>query len=613
MLLVLDNCEHVLTECADLVAAVLGQCQAVRILVTDRERLGVAGEVIWPVPVLSYPGAGPTYAPETLADHESIQLLLDRARLVHPAFEVSQDNAWAVAQLCQKLDGLPLAIELAAARLDALSIEDLLERLDDRLGLLTVGNRGSAPRQQTLRATVDWSHALLTEAERVLFRRLAVFGAGWTMAAAEAVCAGDGLLRTQIATLLANLVQKSLVLTDAQGPVTRYRFLETIRQYAREQLDLVAEGDDVHRRQVNWALRLVDWTPDGLVGPNVGERLDQFAAEQDNFRVALDWCARDLERLDMGVRLCAGLGQFWHWRGHTSEGREWMRRFLLVEGHRPLPPDLNALTLAALLEWRQGDTPAAMDLIGKALVQGEHRALRYAGYLALALGDEQRATRYAADAIKISQSAGRRRELAWSTCFLGLLCHLFGDAAEARARLQSALTVGRELRDPITISSILAHLGAVAIEDECADLAEQLFGEALDLASGIAFKLGTADALTGLGDVARLRHDAGTATRHYRQALDCYAQAGERRQMAVALERFASLLAQAGSWEAAAIMFGAGEAHFEITSGCLPPRPSHRHEKDVSTTQTALGPVAFARCWATGQAWTLEYAVARVT
>ncbi len=289
LLLVLDNCEHLLFACAQLVDALLRGCPHFKTLVTSREGLGIAGETLYPVPSLSTPDPQRVPPPEQLAHYEAVQLFTERAMAIQPTFRVTQRNAEAVAQVCRRLDGIPLAVELAAARVKVLPVDQIASRLDDQFRLLTGGSRMALPRHQTLRAAMDWSHNLLSDPERTMLRRLSVFAGGWTLEAAEAVCMGEGVEATDPLDLMTRLVDKSLVIAEARDGQGRYRLLETVRQYSRDRLLESGEAEVVRKRHRDFFLALGESAETHRGGPNQVMWLDRLEAEHDNLRAALEW------------------------------------------------------------------------------------------------------------------------------------------------------------------------------------------------------------------------------------------------------------------------------------------------------------------------------------
>src|SRR6202795_560724 len=287
LLLVLDNAEHLIEGCVQLADLILRRTPDVAILVTSRERLGMAGELTYRVPSLTVPGPGDNVVPDALLAYEGVRLFVERARLVRPEFSVASGNAAPLASICHRLDGIPLAIELAAPRLRSMSVEELSQRLDQRFALLTEGSRTALPRHRTLRSMIDWSYDLLTDVEQAMLRRVSVFAGGWTLAAAEHVCTGDGIEKSDTIGLLTSLADKNLIITEEHEGATRYRMLETVRQYALDRLRETGEEAQWRNRQFAWVLALAEASFEPLCGREQREWLDRIAREIDNFRAAL--------------------------------------------------------------------------------------------------------------------------------------------------------------------------------------------------------------------------------------------------------------------------------------------------------------------------------------
>jgi predicted ATPase len=321
VLVVLNNCEHLIEEAARLIDVLLGLCPRLRILATSREALNVEGEVVWRVHTLAVPDSGRPPAPEELRRYDAVRLFVERARLRLPDFEPTPQNAGALVQICRRLEGMPLAIELAAARVGMLSLEQISGRLEDSLKLLTGGNRTATLRQRTLRGALDWSHELLSEEERGLFRRLSAFARGWTLEAAEAVGAADGIEEEDILDLLSNLVDKSLVVTEAEAPdEVRYRMLEAVRQYAREQLEESEEAEAIRRRYASFYLALAKDAEPGLTGAQQQAWADRLETEHDNMRAALSWSlANEPQR---ALQLAETLARFWEMHSLLLGGKQ---------------------------------------------------------------------------------------------------------------------------------------------------------------------------------------------------------------------------------------------------------------------------------------------------
>ncbi len=332
LLLVLDNCEHLLAGCAPLAHTLLRACPRLKILATSREPLGVAGEAVFPVPSLPWPAAGPGLSLEQIGGYASVRLFTDRARLIRPDYQLSAHNAAAVAAVCRRLDGLPLAIEMAAARLNTLSADQLVSRLDAAFGLLTGGSRTTLPRQQTMRATLDWSYNLLAEAERLLLQRLAVFAGGCLLEAAEAVCAGDGLEAGQVLEGLNQLVAKSLVVVDRQlDEPRRFHLLEMVRQYAGEKLEAAGETARLRTRQRDYFTAFAEAHDPDTPGADKPTRIRALHREVDNLRAALEWSFQDEAQPEAGPKLICWLAYFWpawqEWLAWSQRAVAWCRQY----------------------------------------------------------------------------------------------------------------------------------------------------------------------------------------------------------------------------------------------------------------------------------------------
>ena len=509
-LLILDNCEHLVEACAQLVELLLRGAPGLRILANSREVLGIAGESSYSVPSLSIPDLRHLPLLETLSQFEAVRLFMERAAAVRPAFALTEGNAQAVAQICQRLDGIPLAIELAAARVRALSVEQIAARLDDRFGLLTGGGRTAAPRQQTLRATMDWSYELLSEAERLLLRRLSVFAGGWTLEAAEAACAAEqGSGGEEVLDLLTQLVSKSLVLSEQKpGQETHFRMLETIREYAREKLAQAGEAEAAQRRHLAYYLELAEAAEPELRGRAQLTWLNRLDRENDNLRAALSW-ALEIEAAASALRLAGALQEFWDIRGYQPEGCRWLEAALslpdisgslrrsawrakallgvgvLAEGsqqamaqsrleeslsiYRELDDTAGAaLTLTRMGYWHQppSDSAKVLQQLEEALglwtsvedSWGIGKCLSVVGYVLDYFGDHTKALEAYQRSALILRDQGDRSALMQALEFLGWCSWLDGDAARARVFLDETLAAYEELGNHLGIYAILHHL-----------------------------------------------------------------------------------------------------------------------------------------------------------
>ena len=496
LLLVLDNCEHVVVACAELVEHLLLGCPHLRILATSREPLGVEGEQVWPVPTLTLPGP----ADQDHAASEAVRLFIERTRLVRPDFVLDSRSGPLVAEICRRLDGLPLAIELAAARVPGLGLEALAARLDDRFRLLTLSSRTAPRRQQTLRAVVDWSYELLTEPERRLFRRLAVFTGGWSLAMAEEICAFERLERDDVLDLLSRLVQKSLVLVSNAGAESRYGLLETLRQYAAERLSENGEDRLIRVQHLQWCLALAERADANKDGPSRTLWLGALEQEHGNLRVALDCSVADSDGSEAALRLAGALGWFWWVRGHAREGSHWMQRVLdqiVVDPHAP---------------------PAA---------RARAWALAEAGRLRQRQGDVQGARRLLEEALSLGVEVGSRDAEACARLYLGELSLEQGDSSAARAHLERGLALARDLSGHAPAPYRFLHwLGHVAEADDTPGEAAALYAQARDLAASHADAFLEAVATRGLASAAIEQGDLAAARRLLRETLALRGQVG---------------------------------------------------------------------------------------
>lgn len=456
ILLVLDNCEHLANPVASLLDTLLDSCPRLQVLATSRETLGLSGETIWRVSPLAVPDGDRLSAPRDLTRYDAARLFVDRARMRLPSFELTPENAPSVAEICRKLEGIPLAIELATARVGALSIAEISERLRDSLGLLSTGGRTIVPRQRTLRGTLDWSFELLSEPEQVVFGRLSVFAAGCTLEAAEAVAAGDAIQKHEVLNLLSRLADKSLVVAETvKDGRARYRMLEPVRQYARDRLMDGRQADAVRRRHAEFFLALAEEGELNLKGRHRWEWLERLDQEHGNFRAALSWTLEGVEP-EMTLRIGGALGSFWDQRGYIDEGRRWLEAALAAEGKTDSGPSTaKALTWAAWLALGQGDYDVSEALNEAALEL--YRELGDDAALAQALYNSGVALMYHArfeqaspqleEAATLSQALGDRAAFARTLNPRGMVALSRHDHGKAAALAEESMTTAREVGD----------------------------------------------------------------------------------------------------------------------------------------------------------------------
>jgi non-specific serine/threonine protein kinase len=513
LLLLLDNAEHLLEGCIQLVDRVLRRSSDISFLVTSRERLGVMGELTFGVPSLTVPEASEAHSPETVSACEAVRLFVERAGLVRAGFEMTARNAPQIGSICARLDGMPLAVELAAARVRAMSVDELGERLDQRFALLTDGSRAALPRHRTLRSVLDWSYDLLSGRDQAMLRRVAVFAGGWTLANAELICAGDGIEAANVLERLTSLIDKSLIVTDEQGGVTRYRMLETVRQYACDRL--CERGEEARWRSshlVAYAALAEEFFKQ-MLGPNQQSELSRIASEHDNLRGALAWAAES--RPVEGLRLAGRLNYFWLIGGHLSEGREWLARLLAafpIDG--PKSALAHGLYSAGLLATPQGDYDTGTRLLEESLAL--YRELDDAVYASNVLdalinllnerGDFPGAEVLAREAVEYAQASGNRSNLFSSLANLAIALYRQGQHAAARELYERALVAARELGWPWHIALTLNEMGRAECDEGHFDVAQEHFSEALTILRSLGDRVSIFDSLEGFAGIA-----AGTA------------------------------------------------------------------------------------------------------
>ncbi len=493
LLLILDNCEHLIEACARLADALLKACPHLHILASSREALGIAGEIPYRVPPLSLPGVHDLPPVQELEKYEAVRLFVERADTASPDFHLTPENASAVAQICQQLDGIPLAIELAAARVKVLRVEEIALRLDDRLRLLTGGSRAALPRYQTLRASIDWSYDLLSLAERSLLQRLSVFAGGWVLEAAEYVGCGEGIETCDVLDLLSQLVNKSLVVVEAEaGFETRYRMLETIRQYAHEKLVELGEGEVVRDRHLEYYVVLAERFEGRIRGPEMMAIMERLEAEMDNFRLAFERCVilpgsssqKEIASwlTEQGLRLGAALHWFWHIQRHLDEGLHWLKQLLDND--------------AALR-----NTPGGLgEIIEPKKIMIRAKAL----YVVCFFADDYRVMERLWESRELYARLGEQGKLGYA-CVGVQLGERFrddhGDYLQAEKYFLESLAIFREVGEKFRASEAISGLATNAFHQGAMERATAYYEESLALYREIGDQEGVAYILYCLGDV----------------------------------------------------------------------------------------------------------------
>jgi predicted ATPase/DNA-binding SARP family transcriptional activator/DNA-binding NarL/FixJ family response regulator len=635
-LLVVDNCEHLIEAVAHLVDALLDACPRLRILATSREALSIAGEAVWLVLPLSVPEQQHSSTVEELEGYESVRLLVERARRRNPAFALTSENAEAVAEICQRLEGIPLAIELAASRV-GLSAEEIAARLEDSLRLLTGGSRTALHRQQTLRGTLDWSHDLLSEPERFLFRRLSVFAGGWTLEAAEEVGADGSIEGSDVLDLLGRLVDKSLVVaeTEAQGAV-RYRMLEPIRQYARERLEESEEAEAIQRRHAEFFLALAEEAEPEVEGPQQAAWLERLEAEHDNLRATLSWSLERGEEAELGLRVAGALGQFWYLRGYLGEGRRWLEEALAKSSPASTAARANALHRLSFLAYLQGDLDRAQEASEEGLkLEGVEQFWNIAdrrsaaaglrlmlGIVASVRGDSERAIQLYEKSLALSRKVGDKRGIADNLLLLGIEMRSWGNFEKARDLLEEGMVVAREVGDPELLAAFLNQLCDTFVLQGDLERATVVGEKAVAICREQNHRILLSDALCNLGWAALLRGDPGRATTLYAESLELKRELGENPllvKLTVALpetlDGLACVAVARGETERAVRLFGATRAlHKQVRDHLTLAREyAALREPYLAATRSQLSEEAWETAFAEGRAMgfeeTVEYAL----
>ncbi len=579
LLLVLDNCEHLVQACAEFVKCLLEAGTGVTILASSREFLNVSGERIYPLAPLAAPASATTMRADTIAAFPAVQLLVDRATAAQPAFRITADNAAAVAEVCRRLDGIPLALELAAARLRSMPIERIAQRLSDRFRLLTGGDRTALPRQQTLRALIDWSHDLLEVPEATLFRRLAVFVGGFTLEAAEKIGDGGDIDEADVLDLLARLVEKSLVTLEAGG--NRYRMLESVREYAGERLDASAERYAVRARHLDHFLALAEHARHELIGPNQRVWLAQLDTEREDIIAAHAWCDNAADGGTLGLRLVRA-----------------MRTYCIQRG---------------LLAMGYGATLEALARPGAQLRELTRcRVLADAGQFAIAMGRHQEALQHLTESLAIAHELGDRSRVEAALQPLGHAYLALGDMDKAEASLQEALAMARAIGDQREIASALSSLAQLSNVRRNFAAAQAQYEECLTLMAELQDQESVGITWLNLAMVAIQQDACDRARDALMQGLAIVAETSSRPGGQSVIEVTAGLAAAGGQWLMAAHFFGAAERGAESAGLKRDPSDEAFLTEQMAKVRLALGQDEFKRNETAGRALSYEQAMAEV-
>jgi non-specific serine/threonine protein kinase len=598
-LIVLDNCEHVLTACASLAGVLLQACPHVTLVTTSLQPLGLPQETVWLVPPMSLPEAPAAIdaaALATLNESDAIRLFIDRACEVFSPFDLTASNAATIVAICHRLDGLPLPIELAAARVKMLTVEQIAARLDDAFRLLTRGGTGVLPRHQTLRATLDWTYQFLDDVEQALLRRLSIFAGSFTLEMAEAICR-DAIELPSILDRLASLVDKSFVMLlprDAQR-AARYRLLEPIRQYARERLEVAHEAADLHVRHLTWCLALAEGPAKS--GPDQAAWLARLELDQDNLRAALMW-ARASGDAEQGLRLASGLWTYWLSRGRFTEGRRWLEELLaidasLVDGRASAATRARALFHASALALRQGDFAHAGRLAEASLQLqralddkvGISSALNVLAIGATERGEYDRAMQLHEEALALRRTLGDLTGVSSSLINLGVIARRRGDYGRAVALYDEALSIKRQSGDKVNAALALSNLSEIAVFQGNYARAVALAEESLALYRQIDNRNGEAVALNNLAAALRQQGDLARAEMLVTQSIDLLTTLGETARAALGRTNLGDIARDRGELDQA----------WDIYQACLAIFRETGDQWSAALTLHALGSIASAQ------------------
>ena len=617
ILLILDNCEHLLDACAELADKLLKTCPDLKILATSREALGIIGEAWYQVPSLTIPELQQISLIKKLNTYESIRLFQERAQLVQMDFALTKDNAFSVTQICSRLDGIPLAIELAAVRVQTFSAEEIAAQLDQCFHLLKGGSRTALPKHQTLQACIDWSWHLLRNLEQILLRRLSVFAGGWTLEAAQVVCVGEPVESDAVLDLMTQLVNKSLIWAEReQGQEPRYRMLETIRAYDLERLAESGEMEALRGRHAQYYGDLI--LKQASYGISSANAL-HLQRELDNIRATLTWCVATPKDIELGARLVWILQWFWYGRGYFSEGRLWTKQILasvfLQEGSKS---HAMALASSGLLAVWQGDQENGLVQIEDSLTIAQQLKdeqmmpllLMINGIAYISMGRDSTAQPLLRDALELFQQQNLPYFHIMTIVLLGNVQLGLGNLEEARALYEEAAVRARALGENWALSFALSNLGEVARTQGQYDLARKYYEECETLLHDTGETVDLARFAHNLGYIAQHEGDFTRSESQFRKSLTIFRRLGNRRGIAECLAGLAGLKARQGEAQWGATLLSAAESLIQSTGGAWWPADRVEVEANQEIIRSALSELELTAAQKEGKAMTLDQALA---
>ncbi len=620
MLLLLDNCEHLLSACAQFASALMRACPQVSLLATSREPLGIGGEQVFRVPVLSMPGRKQVVSPEDMLQYEAVRLFSARAALVKTDYQVTVQNAPALIQLCHHLDGIPLALELAAARARSLPVEEINRRLHQRFRLLKGGDRAAPSRQQTLQAAIDWSYDLLTAQEQKVLHHLSVFVGGWTLEAAHAVAAEADTEEWETLDLLSSLVDKSLIVYEEQGEAQsgqgRYRLLESIREYCGERLVEHQEETNPRARHQIYFLERAEEAAANLRGATQAKWLHYLEAEHDNLRAALSWPAQDTTQL----RFVAALWLFWYACGYLSEGRAWAEGVLARTDPHPTVLRASALHGTALLAGYQGNQSIAHSLLEQSLAmsrllkdaKGMADTLNAMGVMAMRQGEYASARSLYEESLAMSRKASDAGGAARSLTNLGIIACYEDDYAAAHVYYNEVAVLHRTSGNKLGLATLLQNLGWLAHRQQDYDQAQALYAESIELKREIGNKEGIAVSVLNLADIKRIQGHYAAMWPLLAECLAIFEELGDQQHVAYVLETGAAALAAQGEGQTATRLFGFADKLRQAGETPLRPEDREEYSAHLASARDQLGEQEYESAWSQGQAMTMADAAAYI-
>lgn len=599
LLFILDNCEHLLEASARLVDALARNCPELRLLATSREPMRINAERAWPVPPLRL--------------DEACELFIERARAAHARMHLTAADNVVIAEICQKLDGMPLAIQLAAARVPALALPEIAARLSERLRVLSSGARLDSPRHRTLRAAIDWSYSLLSDGERRLFEQLAVFAGGWDLSAAEQVCTSEN----HVLDVLANLVDKSLVVAERSATQMRYRFLETIREYALEHFEASVRANDTRRRHLAYYRSLAEAGAVTRRGVRYTIDMDLLKLEHENLLAALG-AALALDDVDDGLALCQALGGFWLSQGFLNEGQQWFERFLEQADNVQWERLSESLCAVGRIAEYRGAFELARRAHQRSLsIAREHhdlaraaRALYGLGDTALHEGEHDEAARYLEEGLTLGRRVGISSDLAEALVSLADIADTAGEFARARQCAEEALQIQRHLGDPWGIAFVLNVLAQRERRDGHLERAQALLEDSQALWRQSGSRMGERASLMNLAVISFERGAIDTAANFARGSLElCQEMAETSATTARCLEIAAAVLQACGGAEVAVRLLAAAHAQRETLGSPVPPNELPERERTLNSAREAAGTQTFEQAWERGLELTMHEAI----